>query len=69
MTNNFLAFLGQYFSSRDVNLTKSTSEYSLMNYMEERQTNYNINCSNNHSSSIYLLDKEFRKKQKNSYTY
>jgi membrane protease YdiL (CAAX protease family) len=64
MTTNFLAFLGQYFSSRDVNLTKSTSEYSLTE-LYGGTTNLIIILTVAITialSSIYLLDKEFRKK-------
>ena len=70
MTNNFLAFLGQYFSSRNVNLTKSiSSEYSLTE-LYGGTTNLIVTLTVAITialSSIYLLDKEFRKKEKNSY--
>ncbi|MBB1192159.1 hypothetical protein DNC80_00540 [Flavobacterium sp. SOK18b] len=70
MTNNFLAFLAIYFGSRNVNLTKSTSEYSLTE-LYGGTTNLIIILTVAVTialSSIYLLDKEFQKKQKNSYT-
>jgi len=69
MTNNLLAFLGQYFSSRNVNLTKSVSEYSLTE-LYGGTTNLIVILTVAITialSSIYLLDKEFRKKKKNSY--
>ena len=70
MTNNLLAFLGQYFSSRNVNLTKSiSSEYSLTE-LYGGTTNLIVILTVAITialSSIYLLDKEFRKKEKNSY--
>ena len=64
MTNNSLAFLGHYFSSRDVNLTKSVSEHSLTE-LYGGTTNLIIILTVAKTialSSIYLLDKEFRKK-------
>lgn len=64
MTNNSLAFLGHYFSSRDVNLTKSVSEHSLTE-LYGGTTNLIIIITVAITialGSIYLLDKEFRKK-------
>jgi membrane protease YdiL (CAAX protease family) len=64
MTNNLLAFLVIYFSSRNVNLTKSVSEYSLTE-LYGGTTNLIIILTVAITialSSIYLLDKEFRKK-------
>jgi membrane protease YdiL (CAAX protease family) len=64
MTNNFLAFLVGYFNSRNVNLTKSISEYSLTE-LYGGTTNLIVILTVAITialSSIYLLDKEFRKK-------
>ena len=69
MTNNSLAFFSSYFDSRNVNLTKSISEYSLTE-LYGGTTNLIIILTVAITialSSIYLLDKEFRKKKKNSY--
>lgn len=69
MTNNFLALLVSYFNSRNVNLTKSISEYSLTE-LYGGTTNLIIILTVAITialSSVYLLDKEFRKKEKNSY--
>jgi membrane protease YdiL (CAAX protease family) len=69
MTNNFLAFLGQYFSSRNVNLTKSISSEHSLTELYGGTTNLIITLTVAITialSSIYLLDKEFRKKEKNS---
>ncbi len=65
MTNNFLAFLGQYFSSRNVNLTKSISSEHSLTELYGGTTNLIITLTVAITialSSIYLLDKEFRKK-------
>ncbi|RKS95161.1 hypothetical protein BC952_0812 [Flavobacterium limicola] len=69
MTNNFLALLVSYFNSRNVNLTKSISEYSFTE-LYGGTTNLIVILTVAITiaiSSIYLLDKEFRKKEKNSY--
>ena len=64
MTNNFLGFLVNYFSLRNVNLTKSISECSLTElYGGTKSLIVILTVAITIAlSSIYLLDKEFRKK-------
>lgn len=65
MTNNFLAFLGTYFSERNENLSKSSSECSLTELYggTENLIIILIVAITIAIGSIYLLDKEFRKNE------